>query len=149
MKAPQASQQGATAVEFALVLLLLLMVLLGVTDFARMLFTWSAAREAAWVGARYAAVCMDTATSSTTVLSRMQGYLPQIQSTSLNVSWEPVGCTSANCERVRVTISGMQFQWLSPIPGALPLAAIDIPATSAALPRERMRQDPHSASLCS
>ena len=46
-------QQGATTIEFALVLVLYLTFLLGITDFGRMLFTWSAASEATRAGARH------------------------------------------------------------------------------------------------
>jgi pilus assembly protein CpaE len=63
MKAPRHShhERGATIVEFALALLVFLMFLFGILDFSRMLFTWVAANEAARAGARYAAVCDDTA----------------------------------------------------------------------------------------
>jgi Flp pilus assembly protein TadG len=54
-------QSGATAVEFALVLIVFLTFFLGITDFARMLFTWGAANEASRNGARFAAICDDTA----------------------------------------------------------------------------------------
>jgi hypothetical protein len=42
------------------VLLAFLMFLLGVTDFARMLFAWNAATESTRLGARFAVVCADT-----------------------------------------------------------------------------------------
>ena len=60
--APKSRQAGSTAVEFALVLLVFLTFLLGITDFSRMLYTWNAATEATRAGARYAVVCDDTAT---------------------------------------------------------------------------------------
>lgn len=140
------SEQGATTIEFALGLVVFLMFLLGITDFGRMLFTWNAANEAARAGARYAVVCDDT-TQAAAVLARMQQLLPQIS--SINVAWAPSGCTPSTCQGVTVTITGLNYQWISPIAGVASMAAIPMPNFSTFLPRERMRQDPHSATICS
>jgi len=136
---------GATSVEFALGLLVFLMLVLGIVDFARMLFTWSAANEATRAGARYAVVCDDTSQQAL-VLARMQALLPQI--TTVSVAWTPVGCTAASCQGVTVGITGLNYQWISPIVGAVgPL--IPMPTFSTFLPREVMRKDPHSPTICS
>jgi Flp pilus assembly protein TadG len=136
---------GATTIEFALGLLFFLMLVLGIVDFARMLFTWSAANEATRAGARYAVVCDDTGQQAL-VLARMQVLLPQI--TAAGVAWAPAGCTAATCEGVTVSITGLNYQWISPIVGvAAPL--IPMPGFSTYLPREIMRQDAHSAAICS
>lgn len=138
-------QSGATAVEFALVLLLFLTFLLAITDFARMLFTWNAAGEATRVGARYAAVCDDTA-SQAQVLAKMQQVLPQIS--SINLAWTPSGCNSTTCEGVTVTIVGLNYRWISPLAGMTALAPIPMPTFKTFLVREIMRQDTHSPSIC-
>ena len=136
---------GATTIEFALGLLVFLMLVLGIMDFARMLFTWNAANEATRAGARYAVVCDDT-DQQALVLARMQALLPQI--TTVSVAWTPVGCTAATCEGVTVGITGLNYQWISPIVGAAsPL--IPMPSFSTFLPREVMRKDPHSPTICS
>jgi len=136
---------GATTIEFALGLLIFLMFVLGIVDFARMLFTWNAANEATRAGARYAVVCDDTEQQAL-VLARMQALLPQI--TTASVAWTPVGCTAATCEGVTVGITGLNYQWISPIVGAAsPL--IPMPSFSTFLPREVMRKDPHSPTICS
>ena len=136
---------GATTVEFALGLLVFLMLVLGIVDFARMLFTWSAANEATRAGARYAVVCDDT-TQQALVLARMKALLPQVQ--TVDVAWIPSGCTASTCQGVTVSITGLNYQWISPIVGAVaPL--IPMPGFSTFLPREVMRQDPHSAAICS
>ncbi|MGJ3703889.1 TadE family protein [Variovorax sp. AFSI2.2] len=136
---------GATTVEFALGLLVFLMLVLGIVDFARMLFTWSAANEATRAGARYAVVCDDTAQQAL-VLARMQALLPQI--TTVSVAWMPAGCNAATCQGVTVGITGLNYQWISPIVGAAaPL--IPMPSFSTFLPREVMRNDPHSPTICS
>lgn len=140
------TQRGSTAVEFALVLVIFLTFLLGVTDFSRMLFTWNAANEATRAGARYAVVCDDTGEQSV-VLARMQALLPQIS--SISETWTPSGCGPATCEGVTVSITGLHYQWISPIAGLAALAAIPMPTFSTYLSREVMRQDPNSASICS
>jgi Flp pilus assembly protein TadG len=139
-------QTGATTIEFALGLVVFLMFLLGIVDFSRMLFTWSAAQEATRAGARYAVVCDDTGQQAQ-VLARMQALLPQIG--TINVAWTPAGCTASTCEGVTVTITGLNYQWISPIAGAASLAPIPMPTFSTFLPREVMRQDPNSAAICS
>lgn len=138
-------QAGATAVEFALVLLLFLMFVLGIVDFARLLYTWNAAAEVTRAGARYAAVCDDT-TKQAAVLAKMQQLLPQIASVS--VVWTPSSCTPATCKMVTVSITSMNYAWISPLPGAVaPL--IPIPTVATTLTREIMYQDPNSSAICS
>ena len=131
-------QSGSTAVEFALVLIVFFTFFLGITDFARMLFTWGAADEASRNGARFAAICDDTANKAK-VLARMKGVLPQIG--DITLAWNPAGCTSATCEGVTVTITSLNYQWISPIAGSAALAAISMPTFSTYLPREIMKQD--------
>lgn len=140
-------QSGATAVEFALVLLIFLTFLLGILDFSRMLFTWNAANEATRSGARYAVVCDDTGNSAQ-VLLKMQALLPQIQ--SIDLAWVPTNCTSATCEGVTLTITNLDYQWISPIAGLAKLQAIRMPSFSTFLTREMMGQDPkNNAVICS
>lgn len=140
------NQSGATAVEFALVLILFLTFLLGITDFSRMLFTWNAANEATRAGARYAVVCDDT-TQGAAVLAKMQALLPQIA--AVDLAWSPAGCTTSTCVGVTVTITSLNYQWISPIAGSTKLAAFAMPVFSTYLPREVMRQDPNSTAICS
>lgn len=139
-------QRGATAVEFALVLLIFLTFLLGVVDLSRMLFTWNAATEATRAGARYAVVCDDQSRTAD-VLARMQAMLPQIQ--TIAIDWFPQNCTTASCEGVSVSVTGMNYQWISPIGALAQLPSFPMPGFSTYLPREVMRQDPNvSAALC-
>ncbi|CAN7309815.1 TadE/TadG family type IV pilus assembly protein [Variovorax sp. LjRoot290] len=138
-------QTGATIVEFALGLIIFFMFLFGITDFARMLFTWSAANEATRAGARYAVVCDDTFQQAQ-VLAKMQTLLPQIN--AIDVAWNPSGCNAATCEGVTVTITSLNYQWISPIAGAARLAPIPMPTFSTFLPREVMHQDLNSDAIC-
>jgi len=147
---------GSTTMEFALVLLLFLTFLLGVMDFSRMLFTWNAAAEATRAGARYATVCHDGTDAQTgTVLSLMQAMLPQIA--SIEVTWYQLtdetgaavdGCTPQECDGVRVSVTGLNYQWISPVAGIAALAGMAMPDFTTDLPRESMRRDVRSAELC-
>lgn len=137
-------QRGAATIEFALVMLMFLMFLLAVTDFSRMLFAWNAATEATRLGARYAVVCDDTGQKAP-VLARMKAMLPDIGDIVLN--WNPAGCTSTNCEGVTVTITTLNFKWISPIVGAV-APTVALPTFSTYLPREIMRQDANSNAIC-
>lgn len=137
-------ESGATTIEFALVLLMFLMLLLGITDFSRMLFTWNAANEAARIGARYAVVCDDTGNKAL-VLRKMQLMAPEIG--DIDLAWNPSGCNATTCEGVTVTITSINFRWISPIIGAAgPQFAL--PKFSTYLPREIMGQDVHSGAIC-
>jgi Flp pilus assembly protein TadG len=138
------SQDGATTVEMAFVLLTFLMFLLGVTDISRMLFTWNAATEATRLGARYAVVCADSGNQAQ-VLDKMRMMVPEIGAVALN--WTPAACDATSCEGVTVTITNLNYRWISPIVGAvIPLRAM--PTFSTYLPREMMRQDPNNALIC-
>jgi Flp pilus assembly protein TadG len=138
-------QAGATAVEFALVLLILMMFLLTIVDFGRLLFTWNAATEATRAGARYAVVCDDTF-QKPAVLARMQQMLPYIN--DISITWTPASCLAATCEGVTVAITDLNHNWISPIVGAT-VPVLAKPTFSTFLPREVMRQDPNSNAICS
>lgn len=148
-RAVKPKQRGATAVEFALVLLIFLTFLLAITDFSRMLYTWNAANEATRAGARFAAVCDDTA-SQAQVLAKMQTVLPQI--TNISLVWEDelgnTSCTPATCVGVTVTVVGLTYRWISPIAGLATLAPLPMPTFRTYLTREIMRQDPNSGTIC-
>jgi len=139
------NQLGSTAVEFALALLVFLTFLLALLDLSRLLYTWQAAVEAARIGARYAAVCDDTGRSNE-VRTLMQRTLPAVSQVAID--WFPAGCTAGQCQSLRLRITGLQFQWISPIAGLHALAPIALPVASVELTREAMRQDPQSTALC-
>lgn len=136
-------QSGGMLVEYALTFTIFLMFLLGIVDFSRMLFTYSAANEATRAGARYAVVCHDTTDAhDEAVRSRMRGVLPQID--DISIQWTPPACDAATCEGVTVSITGLQFQWITPVVGTLARPNFLMPGFSTYLPREVMRQDPRS-----
>lgn len=142
-------QRGATAVEFALVLLMFLMFTLGIVDFARMLYTYNAATEATRVAARYAAVCAASGmTNHAQVLAKVQSLMPMVQSANLTLTWDPPSCDPTTCVGVRATLSNFTFKWIAPIPGIGGLAPRLMPPMTTYLTREAMRQDPNSDLIC-
>ncbi len=109
-----------------------------------MLFTWNAATEATRLGARYAVVCADSANEAQ-VLEKMRKMVPEMGAATL--AWEPAACDAATCAGVTVSITGLNYRWISPITGVLmPVRAL--PSFSTYLPREMMRQDPNNALIC-
>jgi Flp pilus assembly protein TadG len=144
-------QSGATIVEFSLVLMLFLTLFLGIIDFARMLWTWNAANEATRWGARVSVVC-DKGAQIT--LANMKQFVPQLLASNVQIDWyDSAGnisatCDATNCAGVNVQITGLNYQWLSPI-GFATQAAIPMPGFSTYLPREIMGQDPNSNAVCS
>ena len=112
--AARQGQHGATAVEFALVAMILFLLLLGIMEFGRLMFTWNSAVEATRRGARLATVCdMNVAA----VKSEMARILPQVPGGDISVSYAPSGCDSSSCESVTVAISptAPQFAFYVPL----------------------------------
>lgn len=146
---------GATMIEFALVLILFLTIMLGIVDFARMLWTWNAASEATRWGARTAVVCER---NSAAVLASMQQYLPQLKAANVIVDWYrwdsdsktyavSTTCDHLNCAGVSVQITQLNYQWLGPIAYGMQ-STFSMPGFSTFLPREIMGRDPDSVSVC-
>jgi Flp pilus assembly protein TadG len=144
-------QTGSVVVEFALVLIIFLTFLLGILDFARMLWTWNAATEATRWGARTAVVCDKGATA---VLANMQKFVPQLTAANVQIDWYDAAgnistsCDSTSCAGVNVKIVNLNYRWISPI-GFANQAAIPMPGFSSFLPREAMGRDPNSSAVCS
>lgn len=146
----KSKQTGATIVEFALVFIIFMTVFLGILDFARMLWTWNAANEATRWGARVSVVCDKNAGA---VLSSMKKFLPQLTAANVKLDWYDAGgnissaCDHTNCAGVNVSITNLDYQWISPI-GFANHAPIPMPSFSTYLPREIMGQDAQSSAVC-
>jgi len=89
-------QKGAAAVEFALIAMVFFILLIGVLEMGRVLFTWNAAAEATRYGARVAAVCD---INDSAILSRMQDIMPNLEAANVSVSYLPSGCNQSNYRR--------------------------------------------------
>lgn len=124
-------QKGAAAVEFALIATVFFILLIGVLEMGRVLFTWNAAAEATRYGARVAAVC-DLHDSA--ILARMQQIMPNLAAGNVSVSYLPSGCNKSNCQQVRVALSNFQVTTHIPVVSAI----LTVPPFATSLPRESL-----------
>jgi Flp pilus assembly protein TadG len=137
-------QEGAAAVEFALIAILFFSLLLGILEFGRVLFTYNAAVEATRYGARVAVVC-DIGSSA--IVSRMQLILPALATTNVAVTYEPTACVQNTCERVKVKIQGISVTPLIPVLNV----TLPVPSSETSLLRESLANSIGGASnpVCS
>ena len=126
-------QRGAAAVEFALVAIVFFMLLIGIVEMGRVLFTWNAAAEATRYGARVAVVC-EPDIDNATILSRMQKIMPSLTTANVTVSYTPDGCSVATCQLVSVSTQNVAVTTLIPISGTV----LAVPPFTTTLPRESM-----------
>jgi hypothetical protein len=126
------AQRGAAAIEFAIVSAVFFMLLLGAIEMGRLLWTWNAATEATRLGARMAVVCD---VNEPNIITRMQQRLGYLQPSNVTVSYFPAGCTDANCQTVRVSLSGYSHRPIIPFIAL----SIPIPTFQTTLPREFMQ----------
>lgn len=128
-----ARQAGATAVEFAIVVTLFLLLLVGMMEMGRVLFYWNSAAEATRLGARMAAVCD---LNDSAVKARMQNILSMLSASNISIAYLPGGCDDSTCRTVTVSIASG-----ATVATYLPFVApvLTLPPFSTTLPRESMR----------
>jgi Flp pilus assembly pilin Flp len=131
---PLSRQRGATAVEFAIVASITLLLLIGIAELGRVLFYMNSAAQATRVGARIAVVCDLGAPG---VEEQMNRWLHLLQPENIVVAYNPSGCDQNSCESVTVSIApGVNVDTLIPF---LPAAfTVQIPPFTTTLPRESM-----------
>lgn len=119
-------------VEFALVIAIFLVLVLGILEFGRLFFYLNSMAEATRLGARIAVVC---SIGEANIKTRMQEIVPFIPAGNIDVSYNPIGCTASTCQTVTVTITpGVTFDPLVPfLAGTVPLNGF-----STTLPRESL-----------
>ena len=117
-------QRGAAAVEFALVAIIFFMLLIGIVEMGRVLFTWNAAVEATRYGARVAVVCDQT--NKAAILSRMQKIMPTLTDENVTVFY--------GSQQVSVSIQNVPVTTLIPVSAA----TLMVPPFTTSLPRESM-----------
>ena len=98
----QDSEGGAAAVEFALVIPVLLLVLCGVFDFGNLYMNWNIVDEAARQGARLASV--NPGETSAQITAALSSYASQLPG-GLTVTENPNPSTSGSNVTVTVTSS--------------------------------------------
>jgi len=137
-------QRGAAAVEFALVAIVFFMLLIGIVEMGRVLFTWNAAVEATRYGARVAVVC---GLNDAAILSRMQKIMPSLTAANVTVSYVPGGCSISTCQSVSVSTQDVAVTTLIPVSGTV----LAVPPFTTTLPRESMLNaiDGYSNPVCS
>lgn len=104
-------QRGAAVVEFALVLIILLVLVFGMIELGRALFKWNSAAEATRVGARTAAIVEvnDDAAVIAAMNTVMQGEL-DTSNVTVDYSIDGVNfgrntCVRGTCRFVRVRLA--------------------------------------------
>ena len=111
---------GANAVEFALVLPLLLVLLFGLVDFARMGFVQLSVTAASKEGARYSSLYSSGFTDTAPLQTFVQATAPEAASVSQLASPAQLTVAVTTCsatvdnENTTVTVS-TNFKWLLPI----------------------------------
>lgn len=108
------SDSGAAMVEFAIVLPILILFLLGIIDFGRAFFLYNNLTNAVREGARLGAVQMPTVNVAA-VQTRVTDRVRQFTS---NPSAAPSVSVSSTAQDVTVTVTGYAFQPITPLPQA-------------------------------
>ena len=127
-------QSGVAAVEFALIVGIFFMLLIGVMEMGRVLFYWNTATEATRLGARLAVVCD---IGDYAIKARMAALFPMLNPSNIRVDYQPANCTPANCVQVTVSIVAAG----AIIPTYIPFVplSLTLPAFATTLPRESMQ----------
>jgi Flp pilus assembly protein TadG len=101
--------RGAATVEFALVLVILLLLLFGMLEIGRAMFKWNSAVEATRIGARTATIV--AVNDKEKVLAAMQPMMPELTADNVTLQYSTDGvsfggsCTPGTCMLVRVGVS--------------------------------------------
>jgi len=118
-------QKGVAAVEFALVLIPLVLILFGITEFGRAIYQYNTLVKATRVASRYLstgtisnaeAVCL--AVQGNTACSGPAPLAPGLTSAMVNINTSSVATGTGPVSLVTVTISGYPF--ISAVPFVVP-----------------------------
>lgn len=129
-------QQGAAVVEFAIVVILVLLLVFGIVELGRALFKWNSAVDVARRGARTAAiVAMDDRPA---IVGTMRATFPDLEDDDIVIEYSPDGvfpgaCVAGTCRYVRVSVR----YTFRPLVWFLP-AEIAMPSLSATYPVEAL-----------
>ena len=152
MRPSENPQRGQTLVEFALVVLIFLVILFGILEFSRALWTYNTIVQATRAGARFAVVELPSITNLTVknyvVYHNSAGtgnpVLPGLSTSNVTVTYtridpntgNPIAATTLqdkyNSSYVQVGITGYAFSFIVPILGS----SITLPAFTTTLQLE-------------
>lgn len=129
------------ATEFAMILVLFMGLVIGVVEFARVMYIYSTAVETTRLGARIAVVCGSG--SAANVKARMVQMLPLLTAGNITITYPAPGCSATTCDPVTVSINNVAVK------AAIPLAPLtfNLPSFSTSLPAESL--DSTNNSICS
>jgi Flp pilus assembly pilin Flp len=131
------SQRGATAIEFALIASIFLMLVIGMLECARLMMQINTVAAVSQILARSASVCDVKKINVASVLNQ---FMPGLPAELLSVDYLPSGCDTTNCQWVQVkTQIGIPLNSLNPFFSS----SLNWPALIFTLPRESLS---HSAS---
>lgn len=118
------SERGTTAVEFAIVVPLLLLILLGIIDFGRLLFVQVSLNAASREGARASSLYAPASGQQGSVTSRISDVVQQsspgtarlstLADATLTVNASALCSPTVKDELTTVTVS-VPFQWITPV----------------------------------
>jgi len=136
----RSKQQGVTTVEFALVTAFggFFIVLIGIFELGRILYTFNTASEVTRLGARTAIVCD---AGDERIKSRMIALLPSLSAEHIDISYQPAGCASsaaaARAACISVTVSLNSSAQLPTVIPFVPVS-VSIPPFATTMTRESM-----------
>ncbi len=135
-------QKGATMIEMALTLPLMILIILGIVEFSLLIFTWTKGVEATREGVRYASVstptvdlsgldCSDGSTSTnieadcgsddcTDLILEMQKIMPEVSGDNVHVIYEcsrtgnPDRPISMRTPEIRISIQDLTYDFIFP-----------------------------------
>lgn len=119
------AHRGVATVEFALVLSIVLLLLLGLVELGRVLFTWNSAVDATRRGARTAAIV--ALNDKPKVLAEMRLVMPELTAPEINVEYSIDGtfpgaaCVRGTCRFVRVSLTREFHPAVYFLPAVIPL----------------------------
>ncbi|MDP5291069.1 TadE/TadG family type IV pilus assembly protein [Oceanimonas sp. CHS3-5] len=122
-KGLNSKQHGATIVEFSIVAAVVFLVLFGIMEVARLMFTWNTLNEASRRAARLATVCrveeVNSGIVSLAVINQMNGLLPGFTSTNLAFNYLTDSGTDAipphTADYVRARIVNYRYEMILPL----------------------------------
>ena len=136
-------QLGLVTVEFTLIATIFFLVLFSIIGFANLLYIYNATVNATRLGARLAVVCDTSAAAN--IKTKMAAQVSELTTSNINLTYNPIGCSSSTCQSVTVSVSNFTVAIAGP--SSFPLGNITIPGFSTTLVRESM--DSTNNSVCS
>lgn len=120
---------GSALVEFALVSIAFFMLLIGIVEMGRALYTFNSAVEATRRGARMAAI---KPLNSADILTDMQQIMPDLTNERVIITYMPDPCSVTTCQYVQVRLNGyvMTPLFWDILPITLPSFQTTIPVES-------------------